>query len=142
MDILFLQDEMFYKNVLQIHLVHNLMWFRHIHSLTVSLFCFCFYDLSIAESAVLKSPTIIVWGVMCALSFSKVSFMKLGTLAFGAQVFRIESSTYQIFFDNYEISFLIFFDNTWWKRDCILINCFLQRYEKKLYSCIQNYILE
>jgi hypothetical protein len=27
---------------------------------------------------------------MCVLSFSKVSFMNLGALAFGAKVFRIE----------------------------------------------------
>ena len=40
-------------------------------SFTVSLFNFCFHDLSIAESRVMKFPTIIVWGVMCALSFSK-----------------------------------------------------------------------
>jgi hypothetical protein len=33
---------------------------------------------------VLKSPTIIVWGVMRALSFSKVSFMNVGALAFEA----------------------------------------------------------
>jgi hypothetical protein len=50
----------------------------------VSLFNFCFYDLYIAESGVLKSPTIIVWGAVCALSFSKVSFMNLVALAFGA----------------------------------------------------------
>jgi hypothetical protein len=32
----------------------------------------------------IKSLTIIVWGVMCALSFSKVSFMNVGAFAFGA----------------------------------------------------------
>jgi hypothetical protein len=37
----------------------------------------------IAESGVLKSPTITVWGEMCALSFSKVSFMNVAALAFG-----------------------------------------------------------
>jgi hypothetical protein len=50
----------------------------------VSLFSFCFHDLSIDESRLLKSPTIIVWGVMCALSFSNASFMTVGALAFGA----------------------------------------------------------
>jgi hypothetical protein len=40
---------------------------------TMSLFSFCFHDPSIDESGVLKSPTIIVWGAMCVLSFSKVS---------------------------------------------------------------------
>jgi hypothetical protein len=50
----------------------------------VFLFSFCFHDLSIAESGVLNSPTIIVCGAMCALGFSKVSFMNMGALAFGA----------------------------------------------------------
>jgi hypothetical protein len=36
----------------------------------VSLFNFCFHGLSIAESQVLKSPAIIVWGIMCALRFN------------------------------------------------------------------------
>ena len=49
----------------------------------LSLFSFCFPDRSIEESAVLKSPTVIVLGAMCALSFSKVSFMNKGALAFG-----------------------------------------------------------
>ena len=40
--------------------------------------------MSIAESGVLKSPIIIVWGMMGALSFCKVSFMNVGALAFGA----------------------------------------------------------
>ena len=50
----------------------------------MSLFSSCFYDVSIAESSVLKSPTIIVWGAMCALNFSKVSFMNVVALVFGA----------------------------------------------------------
>jgi hypothetical protein len=31
-----------------------------------------------------KPPTIIVWGAMCALSFTKVSLMNVAALAFGA----------------------------------------------------------
>ena len=50
--------------------------------------CLClvsfFQDLSIGESGVLKSPTIIVWGSMYVLRFSNVSFMNVGALAFGA----------------------------------------------------------
>jgi hypothetical protein len=49
----------------------------------VFLFSFCFQDLSIDDSGGLESPTIIVWGTMCALSFSKVPFMNVGALAFG-----------------------------------------------------------
>ena len=36
---------------------------------------FYFNDLSIGESGVLKSPTIIMRSSMCVLSFSKISFM-------------------------------------------------------------------
>ena len=36
------------------------------------------------KSRVLKSPTLIVLGAMCALSFSKVSFTSDGALTFGA----------------------------------------------------------
>jgi hypothetical protein len=50
----------------------------------VSLFIFCFNDLSIGENGVLKSPTIIVCCAMCALSFSKVSFTNADALAFVA----------------------------------------------------------
>ena len=45
---------------------------------------FCFNVLSFGEIGVLKSPTIIVLGSMCVLSFSKVSFMNIGAFAFGA----------------------------------------------------------
>jgi len=47
------------------------IWFITSVSFSVSLFSLCFPNLSIDESGVLKSPTIIVWGAMYALSFSK-----------------------------------------------------------------------
>ena len=50
----------------------------------MSLLNFSFYDLSIAESGVLKSSTISVWGAVCALSYTKVSFMNVAALAFEA----------------------------------------------------------
>jgi hypothetical protein len=53
-------------------------------SFTVSLFSFYFHYLSIDESGVLKSLTIIVCCAMCTLSFSKVSLMNVGIPAFGA----------------------------------------------------------
>jgi hypothetical protein len=68
---------MFYKYV-------RTIWFITSVNFTVSLFSFCFHDLSIAESEVLKSPTITMCDVKCALSFSKVSYMYAGALAFGA----------------------------------------------------------
>jgi hypothetical protein len=41
----------------------------------------CFHDLSIDESEVLKTSIIIVCGVKCALTFSKVSLMNTDALA-------------------------------------------------------------
>jgi hypothetical protein len=45
---------------------------------------------------VLKCLTIIVYGTMCALSFTKVSLMNVDALAFGAQIFRNERSYWKI----------------------------------------------
>jgi hypothetical protein len=58
-------------------------WIISSISFTVSLFSFCFHDLSISKSGVLKSTTIIVWYSMCVLSLSKVSFINLGSFPFG-----------------------------------------------------------
>jgi hypothetical protein len=49
----------------------------------VSLFSFCFKDLSIDESMMLMSPTFIVCSAMCLLIFTKVSLMNVDALAFG-----------------------------------------------------------
>ena len=49
----------------------------------MSQFSFCFHDQSIGESGVLKSPTIIVRGSMCVLSFSNVLYTNVGDLEFG-----------------------------------------------------------
>ena len=50
----------------------------------MSLFSFCFQDLSIDESEILKSPNIIVYHAMCALRFTIDSLMNVDALAFGA----------------------------------------------------------
>jgi hypothetical protein len=42
---------------------------------------------------------------MCALSFSKVSFMNVGVFAFGAE--NLEFFLVDFSFDEYEVSFLI-----------------------------------
>ena len=47
------------------------IWLITFGSFTMSLFSFCFCELLIDKSGLLKSPTIIVCGAMCALSFSK-----------------------------------------------------------------------
>ena len=57
-------------------------WFTTSLSFIVSLFSF-YFNVSIGESGVLKSPTIIVWDSMCVLSFSKVSFMNVVPLHLG-----------------------------------------------------------
>ena len=63
---LLIYDEMFYRYLLNL--------FRPLLvSFTVSLFSYCFNDLSSDESGVLKCPTIIVVGAVCVFSFSKVS---------------------------------------------------------------------
>jgi hypothetical protein len=50
--------------------------------------------MSIDESGVLKSSTIIVSGVMCALSCSKVALESVDAVAFRSYMFRIESSSW------------------------------------------------
>ena len=62
----------------------KIIWFITFVSFSVSLFSFCFYDLPIDESKMLKSPTNIVCGVICSLCLSQVSFINVGVLAFGA----------------------------------------------------------
>jgi hypothetical protein len=52
-------------------------------SFNVSLFSFCFQEVSNDESEVLKSPSIIVCGKMCALSFTSFFNFKVIALAFG-----------------------------------------------------------
>ena len=71
----------------------NSSWFKVSASFALFLFSFCFPDLSIGESGVLKSPTIIVWCEMYFLSFSWVSFINVGAFVFGAYMLRIESSS-------------------------------------------------
>jgi len=41
----------------------------------MSLFIFCFHDLSIYESEMLKYTSIIVWGAMCVLTFIKQPYL-------------------------------------------------------------------
>lgn len=57
-----------------------------------------------------KSSTISVWFLMCDLSFGNVSFMNVGVIVFGAYMFRIETSSWIFFCDDYEMSFINSFD--------------------------------
>ena len=71
----------------------NSNWFINSASFTASLVSFCFHDLSIDESVMLRSTNIIVWGEMYFLSFSRVSLVNVGDFLFGAYMLRIESSS-------------------------------------------------
>ena len=52
---------------------------------------------TLGKSGALISATINVQCSICGLSFSNVSFMNVGALAFGAQMVRIELSSWWIF---------------------------------------------
>jgi len=73
------------------------IWFITFISFTVSLFSFCFNDLSVGEHGDFECPTIIGRVSMCVLNVSKVSFMKVGALVFGVQMFRFETFSWWIF---------------------------------------------
>ena len=55
-------------DVCEVRLCHNIV------SALISLLSFCMADLFSGESEALKSTIISVWGLMCDLSFSNVSF--------------------------------------------------------------------
>ena len=75
---------------------------------TISLLIFCLEDLSIFDSGVLKSPTIIVLLSISFLKSSKIFFMYLGAPMLGAYIFTMfiiflmDSS-----FEYYEVTFWV-----------------------------------
>ena len=76
----------------------------------MSVFNFCFKGLSIDQSGVLKSPTIIVCSAMCAwiLSF----FNKCGCLCiWSIDIQNWEFLLEDLTFDVYEVPLFVFFDN-------------------------------
>lgn len=66
-------------------------------SSSTSLFSSCLDDLSIGQSGVLKSPTIIVWGSICNLCYINNSLASLGAFVFDAWILRIVMSSDGIF---------------------------------------------
>ena len=62
---------------------------RELFSDTISLCIFCLEDLSIFDSWVLKSPTIIVLLSISFLKSSKIFFMYLGAPMLGAYIFTM-----------------------------------------------------
>ena len=63
---------------------------------TISLLIFCLEDLSIFDSGVLKSPTIIVLLSISFLKSSKIFFMYLGAPMLGAYIFTMFMSSWWI----------------------------------------------
>jgi hypothetical protein len=61
---------------------------------------------------IVGSPTIIVWGTMCALSFTIVSLLNVDAFPFGALGIQNWEFLLEDFnFDEYELLLLVFFDN-------------------------------
>ena len=69
---------------------------RALFSDTISLLIFCLEDLSIFDSGVLKSSTIIVLLSICFLKSSKIFFMYLGAPMLGAYIFTTFMSSWWI----------------------------------------------
>ena len=64
-------------------------WSSILFNVTISLLIFCLEDLSIFDSGVLKSPTIIVFLSITFLKSSKIFFMYLGTLMLREYIFTM-----------------------------------------------------
>ena len=90
MCILFLWDERLYISVKSISS-------RALFHATISLLIFCLEDLSIFDSGVLKSPTVIVLLSISLLKSSKIFFMYLGAPTLGAYIFTMFMSSWWIF---------------------------------------------
>ena len=82
------------------------IWSRTLFNATISLLIFCFENLSILGSGVLKSSTIIVVLSISFLKSSKIFFMYLGAPMLGAYVFNV----YVFLMD----SSLEYFDESFW----------------------------
>ena len=89
MCILLIWDERLYISVKSISS-------RALFNATISLLIFCLEDLSIFDSGVLKSPTIIVLLSISFLKSSKIFFMYLGAPMLGAYIFTMFMSSWWI----------------------------------------------
>jgi hypothetical protein len=88
MCIVLLLDEILYK--LSVRSIWSMVSFNSEVSL---LIFFCLDDLSIGDSGVLKSPTIIVLGSICAFNSSGICLMKLGGSTLGTNKLTIVISS-------------------------------------------------
>ena len=69
---------------------------RVLFNATISLLIFCSEDLSIFDSGVLKSPTIIVLLSISFLKSSKIFFMYVGAPMLGVYIFTMLMSSWWI----------------------------------------------
>jgi hypothetical protein len=53
----------------------------------IFLLMFCLYVLSVNESGMLKSPTVVVSGSTCSFILRSICYMNLGALMFSAYIF-------------------------------------------------------
>ena len=74
---------------------------------SISLLIFCLEDLSIFDSEVLKSPTVIVFLSISFLKSSKVFFMYLGAPMLGAYLFTMFVLWVDSSFEYYEVTFWV-----------------------------------
>ena len=74
----------------------KIIWSRTLFNATISLLIFCWEDLSIFDSGVLKSPTITVLLSISFLKSSKIFFMYLGAAMLGAYIFTMFMSSWWI----------------------------------------------
>ena len=80
---------------------------RVLFSDTISLLIFCLEDLSIFDSGVLKSPTIIVLLSISFLKSSKIFFIYLGAPMLVAYTFTIFVFLVDSSFEYYEVTFWV-----------------------------------
>ena len=80
---------------------------RVLFSDTISLLIFCLEDLSIFDSGVLKSPSIIALLSIFFLKSSKIFFMYLGAPMLGAHTFTMFMSSWWILPEYYEVTFWV-----------------------------------
>ena len=69
---------------------------RALFNATISLLIYCLEDLSVFDSGVLKSPSIIVFLSISFLKSSKIFFMYLGAPMLGAHIFTMYMSSWWI----------------------------------------------
>ena len=96
------------------------IWSRALFSATVSLLIFCLEDLSIFDSGVLKTPSIIVLLSISFLKSSKIFLIYLGAPMLGTYMFtRVISSWWTVPYVIYSILLCLFLWPLFWNLFCL-----------------------